>query len=160
MNSILDQVETAFRTNNRRAAWVALPFGALIPIATYFHAHSIDLGAPLWGQLGSYLAAGGLVYSGLTVFSWMHSVTSVGALDRLARAGAVAKAAGFVVLVEGSLAYRHTPIGVSLALLALLVVTNAIALQCSMISGRQADRAGRRASRAKPARVVPLRAAK
>jgi hypothetical protein len=158
--SILEQVEVAFRPGNRRAAWVALPLGALIPIATYFHAHAVRWDANLLAQGSFYLALGGLLYSGLTVYSWMHSVTSVGAEDRLARAGAVTKALGFVALAEGTLAYAPSP-AVSWAMLALLVVVNAIALQCTMVTTRAAARANRRVSskRAPKAVVTRLRAA-
>lgn len=142
---VLQQVSVAFSKGNRKAAWVSLPWGAAIPVATYVQVHALSLEQSLWHQVGTYLAAGGLVYSGLTVFEWVYSTLSDGVTTRRARAGAWLKSAGFVVLSEGTMVAAPQE-WLGLAMLALLVAANAIALQCTLVLARKKAKAEARAS--------------
>lgn len=123
---VLSRIEVAFEPGKRRVAWFSVPWGVSIPIATYYHA---EVGAVYW-------AAGGLLYSGLTVFDWMHSTLLVDCKTKTERRIAAAKALGFVLLSEGTIVFPPTP-WVGYALLAILCVFNALAMQSSMVLGKK-----------------------
>ena len=104
----VDEVRAAFARGKRLAGACGFLLGGFVPAASYTIVHLEVAQRPqLW-----VLVAGGLAYSALSVFTWArrafrHPV----------------KAAGFVILTEGTLTMSHT-LWLSLAGLGILVVLN------------------------------------
>lgn len=137
--SVLEEVELAFKPGNRRAAFISIPAGALVPLATYYQTLSSDP----WAM---YLTAGGLLYSGLTIYSWLYSMLSFGSDTVWGRRGAAAKALGFVVLTEGTLANPPNE-WVGLLVVGMLMVVNAISLHAKAVLTKASSRAAQRSAR-------------
>ena len=119
--AVVEEVELAFHPRSRLASALGFILGGVIPIATYLEAHSdLDPTQPLATQPAAFLVAGGLLFSAKTVFAWGK---------RAFRDGA--KAAGFVLLLEGVMITSTVPV-LPLVLLALLVAINGIATGCAL----------------------------
>lgn len=142
--SVWGQAALAFKPGNRSAGWLSVPWGASIPLATHAHALAVDAARPLSEQPYAYLAAGGLVYSGLTVYGWMRETLIVECETDGERWGATFKALGFVVLSEGTLVYAPRP-WLSIVMLVLLMAANAIAMHAKMVLHRERERGHRQA---------------
>ena len=113
---IMDQVRAATHKTKRLAMVCGAVLGGFVPIASYVLVHQEVQHTPaLW-----VLVTGGLIYSAKTVFDW----TKVAFKHP-------AKAFGFVVLIEGVLAFSETP-WLSGAALALLVAVNGISAGCQL----------------------------
>lgn len=155
--SVLEEVETSFKAGNRGASFVTVSLGALAPLATYYHTCVVDEGQPVLSQWSTYLAAGGLVYSGLTIYRWMYSMLSHGETSKAGRIGAGAKALGFVVLTEGTLA--HPPNWwIGAMMLIMLMVVNAISMHARAVLAKATNRSEQRRARASaPVRAVVSR---
>jgi hypothetical protein len=90
--------------------------GGIIPGFTWTIIHFEAAATPaLW-----ILAGGGLLYSSIAVFEWATAAF-----------GNPFKSVGFVVLLEGALAFSHVW-AVSLSALGLLVFINAVAAACRL----------------------------
>lgn len=143
--SIPDQVRQAFLKQNRTAAAAGAILGAFVPLATGWLAH-YEVDVATWhGRAALVLMLGGLVYSASTVYGWA-----------LVAFKQPAKAAGFVVLVEGTLTLARAE-WLAVVALALLVVINAIAAACAIALDQRATRAAARAERAPKAKPQALR---
>lgn len=133
---VVDEVELAFNPRSRLATQLGFILGGVIPIATYLEAHcDLDATRPLHTQPAAFLVAGGLLFSAKTVFAWGK---------RAFRDGA--KAAGFVLLLEGVMITSDVPV-LPLVLLAILVAINGIATGCSLSLDRSSVRAAPAAGR-------------
>lgn len=94
---IVDQVRTVVRKGSAVASLIGFALGGLVPLVVYRLAHfeiSATYRAALWAQFSALLAiiCGGLLYSAKTVYQWGEQAFR-----------SKAKAAGFVVLVEGTM---------------------------------------------------------
>jgi len=119
--AVVEDVELAFHPGSRLASALGFILGGVIPIATYLEAHcDLDPTQPLETQPAAFLVAGGLLFSAKTVFAWGK---------RAFRDGA--KAAGFVLLLEGVMITSAVPV-LPLVLLAILVAINGIATGCAL----------------------------
>jgi hypothetical protein len=129
---VVDEVELAFNPRSRLATQLGFILGGVIPIATYLEAHcDLDTTRPLYAQPAAFLVAGGLLFSAKTVFAWGK---------RAFRDGA--KAAGFVLLLEGVMITSAVPV-LPLVLLAILVAINGIATGCTLSLDRASEPARR-----------------
>lgn len=109
--AVTDQIPAPIRP------YLGAILGAFVPVASYWLSHrEIDPTRPLWSQLTTAIALGGLVYSGPTVFAWVKSFV-----------GHPVKAFGFVLLLEGVMICSQTA-WLALTALCLLVAINAGAL--------------------------------
>jgi hypothetical protein len=125
---VVDEVELAFNPRSRLATQLGFILGGVIPIATYLEAHcDLDAGRPLYTQPAAFLVAGGLLFSAKTVFAWGK---------RAFRDGA--KAAGFVLLLEGVMITSDVPV-LPLVLLTILVAINGIATGCTLSLDRASE---------------------
>jgi VIT1/CCC1 family predicted Fe2+/Mn2+ transporter len=123
---VVAQVRVALRRKNRLATFLGAALGGFVPVASYVLAHhEVDASVPLYCQLASYLVAGGLVYSALSVYGWATRAFGSGA-----------KAAGFVVLLEGTLVSSHT-YWLGYAALVYLVAVNGVAAGCRLANERE-----------------------
>lgn len=88
----VEQVREAFTAGSRLSAFVGLVLGGFVPLATFTIIHTeVHTRPELWA-----LVAGGLVYSAISVYSWAVKAFRYWA-----------KAAGFVLLLEGTLTFCH-----------------------------------------------------
>lgn len=114
--AIIDQLRVAFRPGHRLAALTGLVLGGIIPGITWTIVHFEVTATPaLW-----ILAGGGLLYSAITVFDWVTATF-----------GNSFKSTGFVVLLEGALAFSHI-LAVSLTVLGVLVFINGVSAACAL----------------------------
>lgn len=120
---VVGQVRAALSPANRLASALGFLLGGFVPAATYVVAHRELAAGALWAQLGTYLVAGGLLYSARTVFDW-------GTLAF----GLRVKALGFVVLLEGVMVTAHTA-WLAGAALGYLVAINGAATACKLSLG-------------------------
>ena len=115
-DSVVYLFRQATLKTNRWAAAIGAVFGAFVPIASYQLVHHEVQGEPmLW-----ILVTGGLIYSATTVFEWAKTAFKH-----------PLKAWGFVILIEGVLAFSQTD-WLSCAALALLVTINSVAAGCAL----------------------------
>lgn len=114
--TVIQQIKRAFLPGARLAAWVGLIIGGIIPVFTFTLAH-FDVQAHHWHWV---LVLGGLIYSAETVFHWARAAF-----------GHPSKALGFVVLLEGVLAFC-TILSLAFTALMVLVFINAIAAACAL----------------------------
>jgi hypothetical protein len=122
---IIDQMKAAFYRQNRLALVTGTVLCGFVPAATYTIKHACHETPMLW-----LLVAGGLIYSATSMFAFMTAAT-----------GCRAKAAGWVILVEGVMTFapkEYWPL--SLAALAILVTANAIAGACKLADDSAARR--------------------
>lgn len=112
--SVVGQVRSAIRPENRLASFLGGVLGGFVPVATYVLSHA-ELPQRWWIDPRAYIVAGGLLYSAKTVLRWGQLAFG----DRW-------KAIGFVVLTEGVMVLSHTQ-ALSLTALAVLVGINATA---------------------------------
>lgn len=106
----VEQARAAFHSGNRLSALVGLVLGGFVPLASYTLVHlEVKTRPQLWA-----LVAGGLVYSAISVYGWAAQAFE----NRI-------KAAGFVVLLEGTLTFCSIT-WLSLAGLAILMVLNGV----------------------------------
>lgn len=122
---ILDQVDIAFRPENRKAAIIGSVFGGVIPVGVYLilkEAVSISL----IGGIMAAIAFGGLIVSAITVWQWAASAFN----------GSKFKATGFVLFLEGTMSTcGNAKLGLesaslltlSIVILLLLIVINGVA---------------------------------
>jgi len=118
---VVAQVRTALKSHNRLATALGFCLGGIVPLASFVVAHyEIHATEALWAQLPTYLVGGGLLYSARTVFTWGRLAFSNGA-----------KAAGFVVLLEGTMVASHIA-WLSFVALGYLVAINGVATACNL----------------------------
>jgi VIT1/CCC1 family predicted Fe2+/Mn2+ transporter len=123
---VVDQVSASLRPRARLATLLGFALGGFVPLASYVVAHSeIDPAVSLYAQVTTLLVLGGLLYSAKTVYAW----------GKLAFR-APAKAAGFVVLLEGVMVFAHTQ-WLSIAALAYLMAINGLATGCNLALDRK-----------------------
>lgn len=90
-NGVVAQVRSAFGPKNRLPAVLGFLLASLVPVAVFAVAHrEVDWSAAPWSQPKVALVLGGLLFSAKTVYRWACLAFD----DK-------AKAAGFVVLLEG-----------------------------------------------------------
>jgi hypothetical protein len=124
MVGVVDQVKRSFAKKNRFATFCGLLLGGFVPSATFTVAHyEVSVNPWLW-----VLVVGGLIYSAFTVFKW----GTVAFTSKV-------KAVGFVVLIEGTMTFAHTP-WLSLLALGLLVSINGIATGCNLVADQKENR--------------------
>lgn len=111
---VISQVRIA--SNNPVALLVGCLLGGFVPFATYFVAHTTTLG---W-NLATLLVLGGLLYSAKTVYQWGRQAFSC-----------PYKAAGFVLLIEGTMVTSNIR-WLSITALCYLVAINAVATGCQL----------------------------
>lgn len=120
---VIDKVRFAFERESRLALLFGIACAGIVPIAVFVTVHScIDYGRALYLQPSAYFAAGGLVFSALTMYLW--GVEAFGL--RL-------KAAGWVLLLEGVMV-TSTVHWLAYVTLALLASVNGIAAACNFAS--------------------------
>jgi hypothetical protein len=120
---VVGQVRAALKPANRLATALGFLLGGFVPLATYFVAHHVTAAGP-WMQPCLYLAIGGLLYSVKTVHAWGRTAF-----------GCPVKAAGFVILLEGTMTVSG--IGwLSTAALCYLVAINGVASGCKLSKGK------------------------
>jgi hypothetical protein len=108
--SVVQQVQHAFAPGKRLAALIGVVLGGFVPMAVFHLVHAEVATYPqLW-----LLVAGGLLYSSLSVYKWAKQAFRM-----------QVKAIGFVLLLEGTVTFSHTP-WLSFAGLAILIGINAI----------------------------------
>lgn len=114
--SVIGQLRQSFAPGARLAAFTGLILGGIIPGFTWTIVHfEVAVTPALW-----VLVAGGLLYSSIAVFEWATAAF-----------GNPFKAVGFVVLLEGALAFSGIW-AVSLSALGVLVFINAVAAACRL----------------------------
>ncbi len=114
--SIIGQLKQSFAPGARLAAFTGLILGGIIPGFTWTIVHfEVAVTPALW-----VLVAGGLLYSSIAVFEWATAAF-----------GNPFKSVGFVVLLEGALAFSRIW-AVSLSALGVLVFINAVAAACRL----------------------------
>lgn len=113
--NVIAQIRAA--SKSPAALLVGALLGGFVPVASFVVAHYEW--AAFW-TLQTLLVAGGLAYSAKTVYQWGKLAFQCGY-----------KAAGFVVLVEGTMVLSATP-WLSFAALAFLVGINATATGCTL----------------------------
>jgi hypothetical protein len=119
--SVVSQVRTALRPQNRLATSLGALLGVGVPVGSYQLAHhEVDAGSSLLWQVPAWLVVGGLLFSALTVYRW----------GRVAFASPT-KAVGFCVLLEGVLVFSSTP-WLSFGALVYLCAINAVATGCNL----------------------------
>jgi hypothetical protein len=140
---VIDQALVAFERQNLLATLFGGWLGGIVPFGVFMTAHYSTMktfnisgvevsGAWLW-----ILVAAGLIYSATTVFNWGVSAFS-----------SKSKAFGFVVLLEGILTFSPE-YGLAIAALVTMMLINAIATSCNLISQRKEARAeARKAAKA------------
>lgn len=149
-SGIVDQMTAVFavRQEKRKSKlkWLnfillGFPLGSLVPVMAFVMI-KFALAYDMQWLFG--LAGGGLLFSMITVFQWGRI-----AFGKTSWVG-VAKALGFVVLVEGSMTAccfvpSHWALVMSFACLALLAFINGVATTCNLILDSKAARADARA---------------
>lgn len=138
--SVVEQFRKAAQKNNRSAMVCGGVLGAFVPVASFVLAHGageVQAHPSLW-----VLVAGALLFSARSVYDFAMAAFH----------GSKAKAMGFVVLIEGTLVFAHTPI-LGYTALALLAGINAVATGINLALDHKAMLADVRA-----ARPVKLRA--
>lgn len=140
---VIDQALVAFERPNLLATAFGAWLGGIVPFGVFMTAHYSTMktfsvsgvevsGAWLW-----VLVLAGLIYSATTVFNWGVSAFS-----------SKAKSFGFVVLLEGILTFSPEH-GLAIAALVTMMIINAIATSCNLISQRKEARAeARKAAKA------------
>lgn len=122
--TIVQQVKTACKKQNRLATFMGSIIGGFIPAATFICVHMDTETNPyvLWA-----IVLGGLLFSAKTVFQWGKSAFNN-----------TAKAFGFCLLIEGVMTFTHV-FPLSCVALALLVCINGIATGCQIALDSQAS---------------------
>jgi len=117
------------------AALLGATLGGIIPVAVYDLAHAREVvgwtDLPIFRSLGTpsmVLVLGGLLFSAKTVYQWATAAFA----DR-------AKAAGFVVMLEGTLLFSTNSV-LAHVMLGYLVAINAIATACLLARRDQSER--------------------
>lgn len=139
--SVVEQFRKAAQRGNRSAMICGAILGAFVPVASYVLAHGageVVLHPSLWA-----LVAGALVFSARSVYDFAMAAFH----------GSKAKSVGFVVLLEGTLVWAHTP-ALGWAALVLLAGINAVATGINLALDHKAMLADNRAARpGKPLRA-------
>lgn len=114
--SVIQQVQRTFAREHRLSAVMGFLLGGFIPVATFTIVHHEVATHPfLWAMV-----IGGLVYSAISVFKWAMQAFHM-----------IAKAVGFVLLLEGVVTFAHTP-WLPVAGLLVLVIINGISAAVSL----------------------------
>jgi hypothetical protein len=117
----IEQARKTFQPGNRLAAFVGFILGGFVPLASFTLIHFETAHHPaLW-----ILVAGGLLYSALSVYGWAQEAFRYRA-----------KAAGFVVLLEGTMSCSAVH-WLSFAGLFILVAINGVSAAISLQQGRE-----------------------
>jgi hypothetical protein len=111
--NVIDQVRIAFQKNNRIAAFLGFFLGGFVPILTYSVAH-FDMFVSAY-YIPQIIVCGGLFYSAFTVFEWGNAAFRN-----------FIKAAGFLLLIEGTMIFSHL-LWLNITALFFLVMINGIA---------------------------------
>lgn len=120
---VIDKVRFACERESRLALYFGIACAGIVPVAVFVTTHyCIDYGAPLYLQASTYFAAGGLIFSALTMYLW-----------GLEAFGLRLKAFGWVLLLEGVMV-TSTVRWLAYVTLALLVAVNGIASACNFAS--------------------------
>lgn len=125
---VVAQVRASLAREHRLATFIGFLLGGFVPLATFVVAHyEVDRAAPLYGQLATALVLGGLAYSAKTVYEWGKMAFRQ-----------PAKAAGFVLLIEGVMV-TSTHAVLSIAALVYLIAINGIATGCTLTQRATAE---------------------
>lgn len=115
-SSVVDQTRTAFHPSRRLAAVLGFILGGFVPVATFTVTHcEVATHPALW-----LLVLGGLAYSSLSVYAWARQAFN-----------AATKAAGFVLLLEGTMTFSGL-LWLSACALLVLVTINGICAACAL----------------------------
>jgi hypothetical protein len=88
--NVVEQVREAIKPKHRLASLLAFLLGSIVPVAIFLVKEEVKPGVALYEQLASYLVAGGLCFSAITVYSWGRQAFRISL-----------KAVGFCLLIEG-----------------------------------------------------------
>jgi hypothetical protein len=125
--SLTDRFRHAVLPQNRLATCIGSVVGGAVPCAVYWIVHhEVDATTALYLQPKLYLVLAGLLFSALSVYGVARDVFE-----------SWAKSLGFVVLVEGSMSLADS-VPLSLSMLAILVVLNAVSASIAL-SNQQKD---------------------
>lgn len=123
---VVKQIREAFTRRNSLGTTIGLLLGGFVPVGSFVLCHHelprIE-GAWAWRTI-ALLVVGGLVFSAKTVWQWSAAAFQ----DRW-------KATGFVLLVEGTMVWSHTP-WLSYAALGVLVGINGVATGVTLSRGK------------------------
>lgn len=123
---VVKQIREAFTRKNALGTIIGLLLGGFVPVGSFVLCHHelprID--APWAWRTIALLVLGGLVFSAKTVWQWSAAAFQ----DRW-------KATGFVLLVEGTMVWAHTP-WLSYAALGVLVGINGVATGVTLSRGK------------------------
>lgn len=112
--SVVDQVWLACRKDNISATIGGFLLGGLVPLMSFMEAH-YDLKVEWWFDPKALLVLGGLIFSFYTVYHWGKKAF-----------GSIFKAAGFVVLVEGTMVFSNIQ-WLAITALVFLITINGVA---------------------------------
>jgi hypothetical protein len=120
---VIDSIIEACKpgTRNRLALVVGLVVGGVVPIGSFLETHlelNLTEGLSLLGHIMTYAVIGGLLFSALTVYSWFERAYANGW-----------KAFGVVLFMETVMTFSGL-LGLSLAILCILIFVNAFATAC------------------------------
>jgi len=117
--SVVDQLRRAFSPGHRLGALIGTLVGSFVPLASYVLIHG-EAALKSWLVV---LVLGSLIFSALSVYQWAAAAFQSGL-----------KAAGFCVLVEGTMALSRTE-WLGLTALGLLVIVNVISCAVALQVG-------------------------
>jgi hypothetical protein len=140
--SIVDQVITATRANNKLAACLGAAVASVPPVICFtasrvLHAASVSSASGYLTMPATYIVGGCLVLSAFSVAEWATKFF-----------GSPVKGIGFTVAVEGTMTFLGVE-WLAYVCLALLIAINGVAAGCRLVMDRQEVRAEVRASRPK-----------
>lgn len=127
--AITDRFRSALLPHNILATAIGSVIGAAVPVAVHHLVrYELDTALPLYEQPKAYLVLAGLAFSGLSVYGIARDVFQ-----------SAAKALGFVVLLEGTMALASAP-ALSWAMLGILVVINAVSASVALANEQRESR--------------------
>lgn len=127
--AITDRFRSALLPHNILATAIGSVIGAAVPVAVHHLVrYELDAALPLYEQPKAYLVLAGLLFSGLSVYGIARDVFQ-----------SAAKALGFVVLLEGTMALASAP-ALSWAMLGILVVINAVSASVALANEQRESR--------------------
>jgi hypothetical protein len=127
-NSVINQFVDAYK-GGKFVAIIGLIMGGIVPLALFAIVHGhIDHAKPLWLQINTYIAAGALVRSGITVYEWYATFLSK------------IKALATVILIEGAMTFSGI-LWLSIVTLIMLIVINATYTACSLYRNQYISKA-------------------
>jgi hypothetical protein len=119
---VVEQVRLASQREHRLAGLCGFLLGGFVPLATYVVSHvEYDRAQAWYAQMATLLILGGLLYSARTVYDWGKLAFSV-----------PAKAAGFVLLLEGVMTFSASH-WLGVAALVYLMVINGVATATRLV---------------------------